>query len=188
MKPTHKLLSALLAGVLSIALPAGQALAHSPEFTPELTTTLVDPYLGIQQALAKDNLEGAKKGATDFLAAMKMAPSTGDAKDETDALIAPAKSITDAADIAAARTAFQPLTQEFSTLLKHMGTTRKTPLYLVHCPMAFGNKGADWVQADKTVTNPYFGASMLRCGSVKAEISPQGTHTGKAESSHESHH
>ena len=188
MKPIQKLLFALIAGALPIALPAGQAQAQNPEFTPELTTTLVDPYLAIQQALAEDNLDGTKKGAAAFLGAMKKAPSPGDAKEETDALIAPAKSIAEAADIAAARESFQPLTQEFATLLKHTGTTRKTPLYLIHCPMAFGNKGADWVQSDKTVANPYFGASMLRCGSVKAEIHSQGTHTGKAESDHKSHH
>ena len=32
--------------------------------------------------------------------------------------------------------------------------------------MAFDNKGAGWLQSDKDVLNPYFGASMLRCGSV----------------------
>ena len=27
--------------------------------------------------------------------------------------------------------------------------------------------GADWVQRDKALKNPYFGASMLACGSIK---------------------
>lgn len=182
MKTIHKLLSPILAGLLALALPTGNALAESPEFTPEFTTTLVDPYLAIQQSLAKDDLEGAKQGATGFLTAMKKAPTAGAAKKETDALIASAKSIAEAADIAAAREALLPLTQEFSALLKQKGTTRDTPLYLAHCPMAFGNKGADWVQSDKTVANPYFGASMLRCGSVKAEIS------AKADGGHDTHH
>jgi Cu(I)/Ag(I) efflux system membrane fusion protein len=45
--------------------------------------------------------------------------------------------------------------------------------------MAFGNSGADWLQADKSVANPYFGASMLRCGSVKSELAVQGTQAEK---------
>lgn len=188
MKPTYKILSTLIAGVTALALTAGETHAHSKEFTPELVTPLVQPYLAIQQGLAGDKLDEAKAGATAFVKSMANAPQTGDAKEESDALIAPAKAITDAPDMAAARVAFHSLTQEFATLLRHMGTTRTEPLYLVHCPMAFDNTGADWVQADKTVANPYFGASMLRCGSIKAEISQAGTHTGKTGAGHEAHH
>ena len=34
----------------------------------------------------------------------------------------------------------------------------------VHCPMAFDNKGADWLQGTGSIRNPYFGADMLSCG------------------------
>jgi Cu(I)/Ag(I) efflux system membrane fusion protein len=188
MKAIHKILPALLTGAMTIVLTPGEAHAHSKEFTPELVTTLVQPYLAIQQGLAGNKLDEAKAGATAFVKSMANAPQTGDAKEDSDALIAPAKAIAAASDMAAARRAFQTLTEELSTLLRHKGTTRTEPLYRVHCPMAFDNKGADWVQADKTVANPYFGAAMLRCGSIKAEISPTGTHTEKTEGGHEAHH
>jgi Cu(I)/Ag(I) efflux system membrane fusion protein len=32
--------------------------------------------------------------------------------------------------------------------------------------MAFDGKGGSWLQKDATVANPYYGAMMLRCGSV----------------------
>ena len=32
-----------------------------------------------------------------------------------------------------------------------------------YCPMA----DADWIQTDNVLANPYFGASMLRCGTFK---------------------
>lgn len=185
-KTTTILSIALGVGFLAAAIPT--ASAHSDGFTAQLTTTLVDPYLAIQKALAADDLTAAKKGASAFLEAMKAAPFTGDAKEESESLIAPAKAIAESTDIATARKGLWSLTQEFGTLVKHMGTTRGTPLYLVHCPMAFGDAGADWLQADKSVANPYFGASMLRCGGVKAEISPKGTQTGKTESPQGSHH
>jgi Cu(I)/Ag(I) efflux system membrane fusion protein len=43
----------------------------------------------------------------------------------------------------------------------------------IHCPMAFNNKGADWLQADNEIRNLYFGASMLKCGEVTEEINAQ---------------
>ena len=34
-----------------------------------------------------------------------------------------------------------------------------------HCPMAFDDRGADWIQWSGTRTeNPYFGSAMYRCG------------------------
>ena len=41
------------------------------------------------------------------------------------------------------------------------------PLYKAHCPMAFDDTGADWLQAGREVRNPYFGAEMLTCGAIQ---------------------
>ena len=38
------------------------------------------------------------------------------------------------------------------------------------CPMANNNQGASWLSLEKTIRNPYFGNSMLNCGSIQAEI------------------
>ncbi|MCB0684530.1 MAG: DUF3347 domain-containing protein, partial [Saprospiraceae bacterium] len=38
--------------------------------------------------------------------------------------------------------------------------------YVQHCPMAFDNQGGDWLSAEKTILNPYFGDKMLTCGLV----------------------
>lgn len=39
-------------------------------------------------------------------------------------------------------------------------------VYLIHCPMAFENRGANWLQKEKEVQNPYFGQAMLGCGEI----------------------
>ncbi|MFP4547830.1 MAG: efflux RND transporter periplasmic adaptor subunit [Fidelibacterota bacterium] len=39
-----------------------------------------------------------------------------------------------------------------------------------YCPMAFGNKGAYWLQKENQIANPYFGAKMLRCGEIKTNF------------------
>jgi Cu(I)/Ag(I) efflux system membrane fusion protein len=36
--------------------------------------------------------------------------------------------------------------------------------------MANNNKGAIWLSAEKNIFNPYFGDSMLRCGSIIEEL------------------
>jgi len=38
--------------------------------------------------------------------------------------------------------------------------------------MAFDNRGAPWLQNFKQIDNPYFGASMLRCGEIKKTMNP----------------
>lgn len=47
-------------------------------------------------------------------------------------------------------------------------TTEKA--FLFHCPMARNNQGADWLQSDTTLLNPYFGKAMPTCGELKREI------------------
>ena len=43
-------------------------------------------------------------------------------------------------------------------------------LFVLHCPMANSNKGADWLSSSKEIRNPYYGSSMLTCGEVKDTI------------------
>ena len=43
-------------------------------------------------------------------------------------------------------------------------------LYIQKCPMAANNKGAQWLSADKTIKNPYYGEAMETCGSVMDSI------------------
>ena len=38
--------------------------------------------------------------------------------------------------------------------------------------MAFDGEGDSWLQLDKDILNPYFGASMLRCGTIRSELPP----------------
>ena len=43
-------------------------------------------------------------------------------------------------------------------------------LYRMHCSMVYPDRGADWLQAGEELLNPYWGAQMLHCGSVKGKI------------------
>jgi len=155
---------------LGLLFGATSAFAHSDALKPQFVDTLVDPYLAIQQGLAGDDLASAQSGASAFLAAIEDAPNEYDAIEDAAKLSAPAKSIAEAGDIKAARSAFLALSNEMISLVEHVGTSGGTALFTANCPMAFGGKGGDWIQSGKTVTNPYYGAMMLRCGSVKEQI------------------
>ncbi len=57
-----------------------------------------------------------------------------------------------------------------SELLRHFGNPLDTALRLAFCPMAFDSKGAEWIQQDGALKNPYYGQTMLRCGEFRATV------------------
>ena len=75
-------------------------------------------------------------------------------------------------DLDAARLQYEAWSQAVIEVETRYGNPTDRTLYLMHCPMAFNNTGGDWFQAEKDLLNPYFGASMLRCGEVVRESRP----------------
>jgi Cu(I)/Ag(I) efflux system membrane fusion protein len=57
-----------------------------------------------------------------------------------------------------------PILKEFIALVEKQISFA---IYEEHCPMAFDNKGANWLQAESKLANPYYGAMMLRCGETR---------------------
>ena len=76
-----------------------------------------------------------------------------------------AAAISSTKDLKAQRLAFANLNEELIKLLKNSGLDQGN-LYVAHCPMALNDEGASWVSTSKEIRNPYFGDSMLTCGSV----------------------
>src|SRR5690606_29324356 len=69
-----------------------------------------------------------------------------------------------AGDIKKQRQHFIRMSESVYTLIKGFSTGRK--LYAAHCPMVDKNTGAKWLTEVNEVKNPYYGVSMLTCGSV----------------------
>ncbi len=74
--------------------------------------------------------------------------------------------IKEAGGIEPMREGFEGLSNELIVVVEQFGVYPAKTLYKFNCPMAFNNKGADWLQMHKDTRNPYFGASMLKCGQV----------------------
>jgi len=76
--------------------------------------------------------------------------------------------------IAAEREAFALLSEAVLALVEEFGHAGPEPLHRARCPMAFDNRGADWLQRGTEIANPYFGATMLRCGEIRRAYPPAG--------------
>ena len=142
---------------------------------------LAEAYLAIQVGLAADDLEGAR-GAAKTLA--RAAGSfSGDLpgvarslwKELQGSLRAKAEVLVGAGDIAETRVAFEPLTAAVVELFERFGNPTAETIAVAHCPMAFDGRGASWLQVKGTLANPYFGASMLTCGTTRTSV-PAGTY------------
>ena len=71
-------------------------------------------------------------------------------------------------DIENIRKSFLSVSVNYVSLVETFGPFSKK-IYVINCPMANNNKGGDWLSYTKEVKNPYYGKSMLTCGSIKKE-------------------
>ncbi len=127
--------------------------------TNEALKAVLTGYYEVKDALVNDDASKAKE------AAAALAGSTGDYADELNESL---NAIASTDDIEAQRTAFETLSINLYEVSKDGGAGMT--VYKQFCPMAFDDKGAFWLSSEKKVMNPYFGASMLRCGKVQEEI------------------
>jgi Cu(I)/Ag(I) efflux system membrane fusion protein len=134
---------------------------------------VVQKYLLLQGALASDDRDGAAQAAgetLETLSAVDMSLLSGKAHnvwmDNSVKIKTALDKIKEADGIETMREGFEALSNELIVVVKQFRIYEDTTLYKFNCPMAFDNKGADWLQIDKDTRNPYFGASMLKCGQV----------------------
>ncbi len=72
-----------------------------------------------------------------------------------------------AEDIAAARDAFGRASAALLAIERDIGHGGDATHFEAFCPMAFDGAGGSWLQRGDEVRNPYFGESMLFCGSIE---------------------
>lgn len=158
-------------------LPVDTAVQLPPQMRRGLAS-LFGAYLELVDALVSDELETAREAAADIAAATRRisGAETGAALERWDPmatrLLPLAEEIEGAADLPAARRGLHRLSDEATSLLTQFGNPLDQPLHLDHCPMALDGSGGDWIQAEADLTNPYFGDTMMGCGSVIGQVAP----------------
>jgi len=125
-------------------------------------------YFQIRTALAADKTDGIAEAAA-VLAKAKVAD-----------VAKASKALGAAKDIADGRKAFGELSKALIPVVEKAARHHDVgAIYVFECPMAkpFGR----WLQADEEIGNPYYGASMLKCGK---KIATFGEHHEKKDDGH----
>lgn len=90
----------------------------------------------------------------------------------------------DAGDFDSIRPPLEPLTEFVAIMVAHFMGDRAGTVYRAHCPMVDDNRGADWLQRETAIANPYFGSMMFRCGDIVGEVQME-KHEGMEAEEHE---
>lgn len=126
---------------------------------------LYQNYLSIKTALTADNSNEASKNANLFLKSASMVDYKVLSEGNLDILRRDATTIAESRSIETQTESFGKLSKNMIWLTKKFKLADES-VFIMYCPMA----DASWLSAEKVVKNPFYGSSMLSCGSVKSEI------------------
>jgi hypothetical protein len=154
---SRRIVGGALALCLILMAAACAGPANSPAAGGVMPRAVVEPYLKIQTALVADNTDGvrANAGAIATAATALGAPAV---KIDTAAL-----QLAASGDLADAREKFGALSEAIDTYMTGLKLTPPEGVRVAFCPMV----QKPWMQDGSTLANPYYGSSMLSCGSFR---------------------
>ena len=126
---------------------------------------LYQNYISVKSALASDDAQKTSMAANEFLKTASTINSKLINEKNLLSIKADAKYISQSKNIEAQRKSFYKLSDVMIDLAKENKLSDKT-IFVQYCPMAKGS----WMSNEKQIVNPYYGKSMLDCGSVKSQI------------------
>ncbi|MGY8717850.1 MAG: efflux RND transporter periplasmic adaptor subunit, partial [Verrucomicrobiia bacterium] len=156
----------------TVTTPAGGSGSDSLMLAPDLAAQVMPAYFDLHAALAADNLPAAREALS---AMMQVTGHQGALPD----LIHPLLAADDLDNIR--RPHFETISNALIAAVRADPTAFTGDVVLMHCPMVYEDRGADWLQSDETLLNPYFGAMMLTCGNMRENL------TATDESDHSGH-
>ncbi|WP_202026791.1 efflux RND transporter periplasmic adaptor subunit [Galbibacter mesophilus] len=128
----------------------------------------IKPYLQMKDAFVSEKIEDIQTFAQLTLEQINAIPKSEMEKMQSIHLTEIKKALTailGTTDIENQREQFVVLNQNMVPLIKNLHNVNQK-LYIQKCPMAHNNHGAVWISSTKEILNPYYGESMLTCGSV----------------------
>src|SRR5260221_5895056 len=143
--PPHLFLATALVALPFASFAADEKMMDNSALMQPVKSVL-DHYLMIQAALAKDSIKGVDENAS----AIAKAVRGDDMKMLSPDVAAQAETLAKATDLEAARAAFKPLS---NSLIKYLADNKAGAgaYHEAFCPMA----GASWLQTEKNIKNPY---------------------------------
>ncbi|GMW03801.1 MAG: hypothetical protein AMXMBFR84_49350 [Candidatus Hydrogenedentota bacterium] len=163
--------------MMSVSGSSGSSIETPTAFKLQIGS-LYSAYLPLCDALSRDSLHDAHTAVEDLHAALRVIDSEilhGESQAVWLRLRSPIEdglksaSTTDTLD--GIRAQFANISSHLIEAVRTLGVEVNSTIYMAHCPMAFDNRGADWLQATQDIRNPYFGAEMLNCGEIVDTLS-----------------
>lgn len=160
--------------------PVEKPAVHSDAFNASFKNVL-DRYYSLRDALVASDTAAANQAAALLLQSAdelkldelrKIDTSNiiiPTAKNYTDGISSESKGLMGETNIEDKRKSFQMISANLFDLTRTVRYAEEK-VYLLHCPMAFNDAGADWLSGSTEIKNPYFGSKMLTCGSVKDSV------------------
>ncbi len=141
---------------------------------------ILKDYLALQEALSHDRFGPIGRISDTLRASLNTVQTdelSSDARQRWLSLAeAIGKSVTglsEAKDIEHARASFDGVSDGLISALRTFELPISRKLAVFHCPMAFNDRGASWIQDQEEAENPYFGSAMFRCGVLREQIEPR---------------
>jgi len=134
------------------------------------TTSIIDSYLQIKNALVSNDTDAAAKAGKMIVAAFSSFDMTSLTDVQQEEYMEIVESAKEQAEHIAEnpidhqREHFETLSADVIDLITLLGTDKK--LYLDYCPM----KKVSWLSETKDINNPFYGNAMLACSNVKKQI------------------
>jgi Cu(I)/Ag(I) efflux system membrane fusion protein len=144
----------------------------------EALRPIMEAYLEVQQSLAEDDLDATRQHLG------RLAERTNEASPEgsrraleawqpvASQLVGHSRHGASSKDAGDLRSAFEHVSIQVMEMLRLFGNPLESAVRIGFCPMAFDDKGAEWVQRDELLANPYYGQAMLRHGDFRATLLP----------------
>jgi hypothetical protein len=143
-------------------------------------SNLLTAYTGVKDALVASDTTKASAAARQLSVAadsLKVDQIQGDstgilketAVNYASTISSSAQALALEGTIAAKRKEFEMIAEALWNLTRTVKYSSQK-LYWQYCPMAFNNRGANWVSTEAEIRNPYFGSEMLECGSIQDSL------------------
>lgn len=127
-----------------------------------ITKEVLAHYFDLQTALAADDLAGSQAA---LKAMMAVTGHSGDVPDLIHTML-------NASDLDGIRRPhFEALSKQVIAAVKADPSLVEGEAYRMNCPMVYSDRGADWLQNNAELVNPYYGAMMLHCGTLEEKLS-----------------
>lgn len=149
--------------------------AKVPEAFKQQLGKVLMAYLPLKDKLADDDadLKNEVRNLNKAIEAVDMSLLLGDAHNawmmDLNFVTKDLKLLDGTQNIEDERAAFGRISETLKDAVSKFGVKMESghPMFLEFCPMVNDNKGGYWFSSEEQIRNPYFGAKMLKCGSVE---------------------